>query len=186
MLCFDISVLHWYIYMWFDIYNVSIRGDEIKMFVQSIYRVHLQFPKRKKSWWRHQMEHFSALLALCAGIHRWIPLTKASDAERWCFLWSASWISGWVNNREAGDLRHHRNHYDVIAMAYFYFGHKLWRNIYHIPHCWLCFFPNIVVAFKVAFYTVNRRYRKIMISTAFCLNVPGYDYQASDKNLKLS
>ena len=22
--------------------------------------------------------------------HRWIPLTKASDAERWCFLWSAS------------------------------------------------------------------------------------------------
>ena len=21
--------------------------------------------------------------------HRWIPLTKASDAERWCFLWSA-------------------------------------------------------------------------------------------------
>ena len=21
---------------------------------------------------------------------RWIPLTKASDAERWCFLWSAS------------------------------------------------------------------------------------------------
>ena len=24
------------------------------------------------------------------GIHRWIPLTKASDAELWCFLWSAS------------------------------------------------------------------------------------------------
>ena len=21
--------------------------------------------------------------------HRWIPLTKASDAELWCFLWSA-------------------------------------------------------------------------------------------------
>ena len=36
--------------------------------------------------------------------HRWIPLTKASDAELWCFLWSASWISGWINNREAGDF----------------------------------------------------------------------------------
>ena len=23
------------------------------------------------------------------GHHRWIPLTKASDAELWCFLWSA-------------------------------------------------------------------------------------------------
>ena len=42
-------------------------------------------------WWRHQMETFSALLALCAGIHRsrWIPRTKASDAELWCFLWSS-------------------------------------------------------------------------------------------------
>ena len=37
------------------------------------------------------METFSALLALCVGntIHRWIPLTKASDAELWCFLLSA-------------------------------------------------------------------------------------------------
>ena len=36
--------------------------------------------------------------------HRRIPLTKASDAELSCFLWSAPWIKGWVNNREAGDL----------------------------------------------------------------------------------
>ena len=47
---------------------------------------------------------------------RWIPLTKTSDAELWCFLWSAPWINGWVNNREAGDLRRHRVHYDVIVM----------------------------------------------------------------------
>ena len=31
--------------------------------------------------------NFSALLAL--SDHRWIPLTKASDAELWCFLWFA-------------------------------------------------------------------------------------------------
>ena len=38
------------------------------------------------------METFSALLALCGGESTgdcWIPLTKASDAEVWCFLWSA-------------------------------------------------------------------------------------------------
>ena len=29
--------------------------------------------------------------------HRWIPRTKASDAELWCFLWSEP--EGWVNNR---------------------------------------------------------------------------------------
>ena len=26
------------------------------------------------------------------------------------------WINGWVNNCEAGDLRHHHGHYDVIIM----------------------------------------------------------------------
>ena len=26
------------------------------------------------------------------------------------------WINGWVNNREAGDLRRHRGHYDVSVM----------------------------------------------------------------------
>ena len=78
---------------------------------------HQWFPS---PWWRHQIETFSALLALCAGNsltgHRWIPLTKASDADLWCFLWSAPWINGWVNNREAGDLRRHCAHYDVIVM----------------------------------------------------------------------
>ena len=27
------------------------------------------------------------------------------------------WITGWVNNREAGDLRRYRGHYDVIVMC---------------------------------------------------------------------
>ena len=36
-------------------------------------------------WWRHQMETFSALLALCAG-NSLVILTKASDAELWCFF----------------------------------------------------------------------------------------------------
>ena len=36
------------------------------------------------AWWRHQMESFSALLAICEGI----PRTKDSDAELSYFLWS--------------------------------------------------------------------------------------------------
>ena len=47
---------------------------------------------------------------------RWIPLTKASDAEFCCFLSSAPWLNGWVNYRETGDLRRHRAHYDFIVM----------------------------------------------------------------------
>ena len=49
--------------------------------------------------------------------HRWIPRTKASDMELYCFLWSVPWINSWVNNREAGDLICHRAHYDVIVMT---------------------------------------------------------------------
>ena len=47
--------------------------------------------------------------------HRWIPRTKASDAELWCFPWSAPWINGRVFNREADDLRRHHAHCDVIV-----------------------------------------------------------------------
>ena len=49
--------------------------------------------------------------------HRWIPLTKASDVELWCFLSSAPWINGWINIREASDLIRHHAHYDGIVMT---------------------------------------------------------------------
>ena len=55
--------------------------------------------------------------------HRWIPLTKESDPELWCFLWSAPEKNDWVNNREAGDLRRHRVHYDVVVMK---LGRQFW------------------------------------------------------------
>ena len=29
---------------------------------------------------------------------------------------SLAWINGWVNNRDAGDLRRYSAHYDVIVM----------------------------------------------------------------------
>ena len=49
--------------------------------------------KYSLTWCRHQMETFSLLLACCAEGgefigHQWIPHTKASDAELWCFLLS--------------------------------------------------------------------------------------------------
>ena len=47
---------------------------------------------------------------------RWFPHTKASEAELWCFSLICAWIICWVNNREAGDLRRHRDHYDVTVM----------------------------------------------------------------------
>ena len=47
--------------------------------------------------------------------HRWIPLTKTSDAELWYFLWSAPEQTA---EQTIEDLRRHRAHYDVTAMAH--------------------------------------------------------------------
>ena len=60
---------------------------------------------------------FSALLALCAGNSRW-PVISPHKGH-WCFLQSAPWINGWVNNRDVGDLKRQRAHYDVIVTKIF-------------------------------------------------------------------
>ena len=74
--------------------------------------------KKKIPWWHHQMETFSALLALCAG-NSPVPGNfphKGQWRGALMFYLICVWINGWVNNREAGDLRRHRGHYDVIVM----------------------------------------------------------------------
>ena len=81
----------------------------------------------------HGMETFSVLLALCAGIftgHRWIPRTKASDAELWCFSLICAWTNGWANNPGAGDLRRHHAHIDVTVM---------WSPLHRLFHGQLLF-----------------------------------------------
>ena len=70
--------------------------------------------------WRHQMETFSALLALYVGNS---PVTGEFPSQsRWRgalgFSLICAWIDGWVNNPEAGDFRRHRAEYDVIAVNY--------------------------------------------------------------------
>ena len=70
------------------------------------------------SWWRHQMETFSMLLAICAGNS---PLSGEFPAQRpvtWSFdvFFDLHWINHWINNGEAGDLRCYRAHYDVLVM----------------------------------------------------------------------
>ena len=70
------------------------------------------------SWWRHQMETFSALLAICAGNS---PVTGEFPAQRpvtrsFDVFFDLRLKNAWVNNREAGDLRRHRAHFDVIVM----------------------------------------------------------------------
>ena len=67
-------------------------------------------------WWRHQMETFSALLAICAG-NSSSPVNSPHKG-RWrgalMFSLICAWMNDWVSNR---DLRRHRIHYDVTVMS---------------------------------------------------------------------
>ena len=72
------------------------------------------------------METFSVLLDICAvrGIHR-SPVNFPHKGQwRWALMFSliCAWINGWVNNREAGELRRRRAHYDVNVMFTKYRG----------------------------------------------------------------
>ena len=85
----------------------------------------LAFPNNcvMRTWWRHQMEkknnprywHF-------AGIHR-SPVNSPYTGQgrgALMFSWICACINSWINNREAGDLRRNRAHYDVIVMKFGY------------------------------------------------------------------
>ena len=73
------------------------------------------------AWWRHQMETYSALLALCAGNS---PVTGEFPAERtvtrtfdvFFELRLTKRLS--KNSRESGDLKRHRAHFDVTVMGW--------------------------------------------------------------------
>ena len=66
-------------------------------------------------------KHFPRYWPFVRGIHR-SPVNSSHKGQwRGALMFSliCARISGWVNNREAGDLRRYRAHYDVIVMVVF-------------------------------------------------------------------
>ena len=65
-----------------------------------------------------EWKHFPRYWPFARGIHR-SPVNSSHKGQwRGALMFSliCVWINGWVNNREAGDLRRYRAHYDVIVM----------------------------------------------------------------------
>ena len=81
------------------------------------------------------METFSALLALVRGIHR--PLVNSPRKGQWrgssMFSLICASINGWVNNRDAGDLRCNWAHYDVIVVIILLFSMCVVPAEYSVP-----------------------------------------------------
>ena len=63
-------------------------------------------------------KHFPRFWSFMRGIH-WSPVNSPHKGQwRGALMLSSicAWINRWVNSREAGDLRRHCAHYDVIVM----------------------------------------------------------------------
>ena len=89
-------------------------------------------PSNNHSLWRHQMETFSALLALCvenpsvtSGFPTQRPVTGSFDA------FFDLRLNGCISNRDAGDLRRHRAYYDVSVMYWYTYIYVCDVNIVH-------------------------------------------------------
>ena len=67
-------------------------------------------------------KHFPRYWQFVREIHR--SPVNSSHKGQWrgavMFSLICAWIRAWVNNREAGDLRRHRAHYDVTVMTHEY------------------------------------------------------------------
>ena len=90
--------------------------------------------------WHYRAHYDVIVMCLCAGMcGGWVPHwyhyrlcylkiikckhfpSHSPHKGRWhgalIFSLMRAWMTGWVNNREAGDLWHYRAHYDVIVMC---------------------------------------------------------------------
>ena len=65
------------------------------------------------------------------------------------------WMNGWVNNREAGDLRHHRARYDVTVMVW-----KSGAYISDIISARICWLPGATRSYTLSYIKNIRHYWK--------------------------
>ena len=83
----------------------------------------------KEAWWVHwkyqvhddviKWKHFPRHWPFVREIHRFPVNSPHKGQWRGALMFSliCVWIRGWVNSREAGDLRRYLAHYDVIVMG---------------------------------------------------------------------
>ena len=100
----------------------------------------------------HQMKTFSVLLAFVQGIHR-SPVNSPQKGQwRGVLIFSliCARINGWVNNRDAGDLRRRCAHSDVTVMEMWMLkpvGLKMLFQKNGLPGAWLSWYFSWKILF---------------------------------------
>ena len=129
-LTFHVSIS--YLYMYYQLYgNQPITRPDLHHVVR---QYNLYFLQQKLYW-----------TVLEKTVPGEFPAHKGQWRGALMFSLICVWINGWVKNREVGDLRRHRAHYDVIVMKTGlhdptpiarWCGHLKNRIVY--VHCFTC------------------------------------------------
>ena len=128
--------------------HVSKRSLWCEMNIESLHiRCYLavDLAKRDNTWWRHKMETFSALLALCAGTS---PVTGEFPSQRPVrqsfdvffglrlneLLSKQSWA--WWSETLPCPVSRHCNEYDVLVTYINHWGPVTHRCVIEMGRCW--------------------------------------------------
>ena len=107
-------------YILLTIYNIlyNIKWAHFRLTIDTSWsRKNLGYILWYFTWWDDviKWKHFSRYWPFVRGIHR-SPVNSPHKGQwRGALMFSliCAWINGWVNDREAGDLRRHHTHHDV-------------------------------------------------------------------------
>ena len=116
-------------------------------------------------WWKTTTKHTYMMTSWNGNIFRVTGHLCGEFTGALMFSLICIWINGWVNNREAGDLRRYRAHYDAIVMK-----RQLYAYVFGCTaHCW----PRVMLVFSCG-HVMWRFVRLVhftysMILKGFCL-----------------
>ena len=125
ILFFFISLYKYYItnmFAWrISASHANIMTRQMLILKQNIEKC-INFNEENMAAWNHddviKWKHISRNWPFVRGIHRGPVNSPHKGQWREAFVFSliCVWINGWVKNREAGDLRRYRAHYDITVM----------------------------------------------------------------------
>ena len=109
------------------------------------YRMAASLLPQRHSWWHHKWKHFLRYWPLVRGFHQ-SPVNSPHRGQwRGALMVSliCTWTNGWVNHRDAGDLKFYRAHYDVTV---------IFCVVHESKHVQICApFKNSLLWFEVPF-----------------------------------
>ena len=108
--------------------------------------------------WKHFLRYWPFMW----GIH-WSPVNfthKGQWHEVLMFSLISAWINGWVNNHEAGDLRCHCAHHNIIVM-----NRDEFKNMYTVHSHWAATCYHWAVPFQVGTECIQQLSKSVKFST---------------------